>query len=160
MRLPNFIRQSLFRWALAHGNSAVDFVIGDSLDPYMLRWYVIPRNRVFNVYLHLILRSDDARALHDHPWPSVSALLSGELGEWRLAKGKAEFRQFREGQIVFRRASAAHRLVLPHPGKSALTLFITGPKVREWGFLCPRGWRHWRDFTAPGDSGRVDKGCD
>lgn len=29
-----------------------DFVIGDPANPYLLRWYVIPRNKVFNIYLH------------------------------------------------------------------------------------------------------------
>lgn len=39
-----------------------DFIIGGA-DPYMLRWWVIPRNKVFNIYLHRFLRSDDDRAL-------------------------------------------------------------------------------------------------
>ena len=38
------------------------FVIGGADDPYMLRWYLIPRNRRFNIYLHKFLRDDDDRA--------------------------------------------------------------------------------------------------
>ena len=26
------------------------------------------RNKIFNIYLHQIIRSDDDRALHDHPY--------------------------------------------------------------------------------------------
>jgi hypothetical protein len=45
-----------------------DFIIGGADNPYLLRWWIIPRNRWCNVYLHKILRDDDPRALHDHPW--------------------------------------------------------------------------------------------
>lgn len=62
------------------------------------------------------------------------------------------------GAITARRANAAHRIeVLSAP---VITLFITGPRVREWGFLCPKGWRHWREFTDPTDSGQTGRGCD
>jgi hypothetical protein len=30
----------------------------------------------------------------------------------------------------------------------ATTLFAGGPIVREWGFDCPQGWRHWKEFTS------------
>ncbi|SID67872.1 Protein of uncharacterised function (DUF550) [Mycobacteroides abscessus subsp. abscessus] len=46
--------------------------------PYLLRWYVIPRNRWLNIYLHKFLRDDDDRALHDHPWWFVSLMLWGQ----------------------------------------------------------------------------------
>jgi len=40
-----------------------DFVIGGDARThdvaYLLRWYLIPRNPLFNAYLHLFLRSDD-----------------------------------------------------------------------------------------------------
>jgi hypothetical protein len=49
------------------GSRPPDFVIGGD-SPYMLRWWIIPRNKFFNIYLHRFLRSDDDRALHDHPW--------------------------------------------------------------------------------------------
>lgn len=34
-----------------------------------------------------------------------------------------------------------------------------GPRFREWGFACPKGWVHWREFTEPGSEGRVGRGC-
>ena len=40
-----------------------DFVIGRPGKPYLLRWWVIQRNRWFNIYLHQILENDDDRAL-------------------------------------------------------------------------------------------------
>jgi hypothetical protein len=62
-------------------------VIGGCEDPYLLRWYVIPRNRWMNIYLHNILRSDIDRCLHDHPWWNCSVLLSGQYTEVRLTSG-------------------------------------------------------------------------
>lgn len=143
-----------------------DYVIGGEQDPYLRRWWVIPRNRFFNVYLHHFCRSDDDRALHDHPWWNMSLLLSGNYRE-HLVGGVVKRRT--EGAFYFRRASTAHRVELeeefPHSGmhieRPVWTLFVTGPRIREWGFLCPHGWRHWREFTNPTDDGRTrGKGCD
>ena len=71
---------------------APDFVIGPAGDPYMRRWWVIPRNKWFNIYLHNIMRSDDDRALHDHPWTNVSVLLRGSYLE-HLPGGVAKLRK-------------------------------------------------------------------
>lgn len=150
-----------------------DFYIGGKEDPYLLRWWVIPRNRFFNIYLHKFLRDDDDRALHDHPWLSLSIILRGGYIEHTV---HAVHRR-RVGSLVFRRASHAHRIeLLPDtsrpvvpPGDApayferlpAWTVFITGPKVREWGFHCPKGrWVHWRDFVSDMDSGNVGRGCE
>ena len=132
---------------------------GDS--PYLIRWFIIPRNRIFNIYLHQILRDDDDRALHDHPWTSWSLNLGGTLGEIYKAGDFEIHRWFRFGDVVHRGPKFAHRLLVP---KTAMTLFITGPKLRSWGFHCdpPVGFRHWREFTAPTKgykSGGIGKGC-
>ena len=150
-----------------------DFCIGDKSDPYLLRWWIIPRNRFFNVYLHKFLRSDDDRALHDHPWASCSIILAGGYLE-HLPDGVVKHR--RPGRITFRTATQAHRIELtrtpcggiygPAPytrARVAWTIFITGPKVREWGFACPNGWRHWRDFvgvpTGEAKGNEIGPGC-
>ena len=136
-----------------------DFFIGGQENPYLLRWWVIPRNRFFNVYLHKFLRDDDDRALHDHPWVSVSVTLRGGYVE-HTGGG---VRRRKAGGVVFRPARLAHRIELLRDGdraSPAWTLFITGPRIREWGFHCPRGWIHWREFTSETDSGNVGKGCE
>lgn len=147
-----------------------DFVIGQPDNPYLRRWWIIPRNRFFNIYLHQILRNDDDRALHDHPWWNVSIILNGGYFE-HMPHGVKWRRRFIP---IFRHARAAHRLELAfrrpkkfkHPimlsdlrknFKNSLALqpcwplFITGPKIREWGFHCPCGWKHWRDFVGVRD---------
>jgi hypothetical protein len=130
-----------------------DFVIGDPSAPYMLRWWIIPRNRWFNVYLHKILRDDDDRALHDHPWVNVSIVLRGAYREI-TPLGSFVRRAF---SVVFRLPSSAHRLVLVDG--PVWSLFITGPVVREWGFHCPRGWVPWREFVAADNAGAIGRGC-
>ena len=135
-------------------NRDPDFVIGDSDDPYMNRWYLLPRNEQFNVYLHQFLRSDDDRAMHDHPWPSFSLVLAG-VGIEHIPGG---LKRFGPGDVFERSANYVHRIeVIDGP---IWTLFVTGPKVREWGFHCPQGWRHWKEFVSKKHSGEIGRGCD
>lgn len=193
---------------------APDFVIGGHANPYLLRWWLIPRNPLFNIYLHKFLRDDDDRALHDHPWFWCSILLRGEYvevtsprfeldrkagfvtirdrlpkhatvsAEYALGGSDVQLTQrvrFKAGAVRFRRPKFAHRIELfdefftladfdgdvdawryaPRRRDPVWTLFITGPRVREWGFHCPgRGWVPWQQFTASDDPGAVGKGCD
>lgn len=119
-----------------------DVIIGDD---YLHRWFIIPRNPIINIYLNKFHNSDDDRALHDHPWHTVSFLLAGELKEIHL-NGIRLIPRFIP---VFRSAKFAHRIELVKG--PATTLFITGPKIREWGFHCAGGWVHWKDYTGTVD---------
>lgn len=139
-------------WAAAVMLREPDFIIGDN---YLRRWWVVPRNPWFNVYLHEILRSDDDRALHDHPWANSSFVIDGSYIE-HLPDNVAIIRT--AGDYCFRDAEQLHRLEIPNGGR-AVSLFITGPKIREWGFDCPQGWRHWQDFVNPENPGLPGKGC-
>lgn len=151
MRLANHTR---------HKQPKPSIIIGEASDggDYLRRWYVIPRNPVFNVYLHEFRRSDDDRALHDHPWPSLSVILQGAYTEHRIADGGVHTRAIhRAGSLIYRGPRYAHRIEL-HAGP-CWTLFITGPRIRSWGFHCPNGWRHWSEFTDPTGRG-VGRGCE
>lgn len=128
--------------------------------PYMLRWFLIPRNRWFNIYCHEYHRDDDARAPHDHPWWSLSWVLRGVLREILGREGKTR-RLLQAGDIVWRKAEDAHRIEIAGDWVAPVTLFITGPRLREWGFWCPGGrWVHWKQFTDPADVGKIGKGCE
>lgn len=134
-----------------------DFIIGEPDDPYIHRWWVIPRNRWFNIYLHKIMRSDDDRALHDHPWWNVSVVLRGGYME-HTARGERIWRGV--GSIVPRGAITAHRLeIQPEHAPIAWTLFLTGPRIRTWGFHCPQGWVPWFEFVSKSDKGSIGRGC-
>lgn len=151
----------LQRWAdRKMASRPFDFRIGEPEAPYMLRWWVLPRNKLFNIYLHRVLRSDDDRALHDHPWWNVSIIVRGAYDEHTIAAGGIHIRRRRSaGSVVLRRARAAHRLEVI-PGVKAVTLFITGPRLREWGFHCVnRGWVLWTDFVDKSDKGNIGRGC-
>jgi len=152
---------NLFRWLLPIAFSREpDFIVGGLKNPYLKRWFVIPRNRFFNIYLHHFLRSDDDRALHDHSYSSISIILRGSYVEHTIAAGGIHHRQqLSEGQIKIRLSGAfAHRIEVDKP---CWTLFITGPRYREWGFHCAdRGWVAWQDFTNPDNPGETGRGCD
>lgn len=136
-----------------------DFVVGGYERPYLRRWWLIPRNPVFNVYLHQFLRDDDDRALHDHPWMWCSVVLRGRYIEHTIeAGGIHRQREFSAGAVRVHLPSFAHRLALPDSA-GCWTLFITGPRVREWGFHCHNRWVRWQSFTSPLNRGQIGRGC-
>jgi len=147
---------------------APDFIVGGQDNPYLRRWWVIPRNRVFNIYLHQFLRDDDDRALHDHPWAWCSILLRGSYIEHTIAAGGIHRHQLRNAPSMKLSGSRrAHRIELlrewvmgsgPRTAR-CWTLFITGPRMRKWGFHCPRGFVPWQQFTAGDDRGAIGAGC-
>lgn len=153
MSLPYASLAEMEVWADQLMNSrAPDFIIGDN---YLRRWWVIPRNREVNVYLHEINKSDDDRAFHDHPWANTSYLIRGSYIE-HTPEGSF----VREaGQTIERPATALHRLECVDNAR-VISLFMTGPIVREWGFDCPQGWRHWTEYTkSDGHQSGVGRGC-
>ena len=85
---------------------------------YMHRWHLYRKSNSYNLYLHRYDGSDDDRALHDHPWRSISILLWGKLyevteaGEKRICLWLPKYRS----------AELAHRIVLK--GEHAYTLFF------------------------------------
>lgn len=129
---------------------------------FLNRWWIIRRAKAkrfrFNIYLHQFVRSDEDRAMHDHPWWSVSFCLSGSAVEHYedrgcvLALTPRAIREVPWLWPIFRKATHTHRIELTSD-QPLWTLFITGPKTREWGFHCPQGWRHWKDFA-------FGQGCD
>lgn len=133
-------------------------------DPYLRRWYLIPRNSVLNVYLHHFQSSDDDRALHDHPWWFVSLILRGgyiEVSESAEGKMTALCRTsvldvrspFWRRCIAFRPATYRHRVVLAtssdeDAGQPCWTLIVTGRRVRIWGFWCKEQLDPWNARTS------------
>jgi len=87
------------------------------------------------VRVHEILRSDEGRDPHDHPWPYVTIVLRGgyyeavydDDGFWLDTKWHGP------GSVLFRPSGTWHMLTLPS-GRPATTLFITGRKAQTWGF--------------------------
>lgn len=179
------------------GSIVPDFVIGGWDNPYIYRWFLWPRLPVIvqllvagvglylqhplallvllSPYLHVIRRSDDDRALHDHPAANLSIILSGgytevvpdakgmkDLGETTVTpKTPVLLLRRRAGDVILRMAKAKHRLVIEALDPPAVTLFVFGIKHRDWGFWCAHGFRHWLEFTGGNDDpGHIGRGCD
>lgn len=140
----------------------VDLLIARALrDPYchlpgyMLRyWLIRPRWWLpLSVRIHMILRSDSDRHMHDHPWANLSLILRGwyieELPESQQQaaaddlRGKIRERVLVAGDVVFRRANDRHRLQLMAP---CWTLFVMFGRQRHWGFHTEKGWVYWRQY--------------
>lgn len=138
---------------------APDFIIGPGEPDYIRRWFIVPRNIFSNVYLHLMLRDDDDRALHDHPWASRSLILEG--GYVEVTPGGVFERM--PGDLIERTAEAAHRLILRRDAGGmaipCVSLFFTGPRERDWGFHCPKGFVPWQEFTGGKHGEAIGRGC-
>ena len=122
----------------------------------MRRWHLRRSPSRHNLYLHRYDGSDDDRALHDHPWRSIGVVLWGSLSEVTQQDGQEVTKRLWPLIPKVRNAEYAHRIVLN--SRSAYTLFFTFPKERDWGFLCPKGWVHWREFTDRSGQ-KTGKGC-
>ena len=122
-------------------------------EPYLERYYLFLKERErfpFNVFLHKFLKSDPDD-VHDHPWPYATLILKGGYWEWipifdSVGRKTGEIQHWR-GPGHFRTCSATsyHRIELD-PNITAWTLFMPGPKQREWGFLVKNNWVQWQEY--------------
>ena len=138
-----------------------DLIIAPDGIAYLYRWNVVPRNPHCNVYLHVQVRSDPERPLHDHPWENTSHILSGGYEEIVAMELPPQYPQSVHrsvGDVIHRSATMPHRLVLPDRYPYAMTLFITGPKIREWGFWTDEGWEAAKDHIETRDGVSVNVG--
>jgi hypothetical protein len=93
--------------------------IGFPDDPTYHRYFVIPRNRFLNVYLHRF-RHSDFEHLHDHRMANISIILKGYYYEQRFVKQPIAGEPLPDTRVfivekmrpLFRRASTPHRVVL------------------------------------------------
>ena len=116
-------------------------------EPYLERYYLFLRDRkrfLFNVFLHKFLKGDPDD-VHDHPWPYATLIIKGGYYEWipqfnTEGIKTCEIRHWRGlGHFRICRSNSYHRIEL-HPGVTAWTLFMPGPKRRDWGFLVKNKW--------------------
>lgn len=86
------------------------------------------------VRVHEILRSDEGRHPHNHPWPYVTIILRNRYRERRFDnRGRCtSLKVHGPGSILFRPAGSWHMLELIDG--PVTTLFITGKKSQSWGY--------------------------
>jgi len=104
----------------------------ESKEPYLIRYYYQNYRPFARITIHNILRSD-IDGLHDHPWPFQTFILAG--GYWEHTPEGIFWRG--PGYHGISKASDFHRLEIDHKraGEDTWTLFLMGPKEKEWGFL-------------------------
>lgn len=159
---------ALWPWCSRWFTGQPHIKIGGEENPYLWRWYVIPRNPFFNLYLHRFMRDDDDRALHDHPWWFVSLVLWGGYYEHRAQLVVRHKRQSlglvdvgrtvnERGllSLAYRDTADRHKVALRRDANGkplpCWTLVLTGRTKRVWGFWCA-------DDFVPHDEFEV-KGC-
>lgn len=106
-------------------------------EPYLTRYYLFLKDRKwfpFNIFLHNFHKGD-LDDLHDHPWPFITFIIKG--GYWEHTPDGKFWRG--AGTIRFAGCHSLHRVEL-EPGVDVWTIFIPGPKLRDWGFLRKGEW--------------------
>lgn len=114
-------------------------LIGPPDNPLMTRFYVIPKNPIFNIYLHHIHRSDEGD-LHDHRAANISIILKGWYCEQTFSSRPIEGRAYPRLRVTvvdrlqprFRWAGTPHRLILLHG--EVWSLWFKFPHTQNWGF--------------------------
>jgi hypothetical protein len=122
-------------------------------EPYLERYYLFLKNRErfpFNIFLHKFLKSDPDD-VHDHPWPYATVILKGGYWEWiphfdTVGRKTGEYQVWRgPGHFRVSKANSFHRIELD-PDITAWTLFMPGPKQRDWGFMVQNKWIQWEQY--------------
>lgn len=163
--LPAWARRPLFKlikWYCVHNLTLLERPAQQQIGgDYLHRWWIRRDREKGNTYFHKIMRSDDDRALHDHPWDFVSLILEGgyiELRTHLFHGGPVINVRYEAGDVNVKKAEDAHRLIL-YPDTTAYTLVFTSPVRRAWGFYCRKGWVPWEQFVNPNNSDLVGPGC-
>lgn len=98
----------------------------------------------FNLYVHNILKSDEDKYPHDHPWDFKSLILSGSYQETMTLSPNVKYGDDtytvtnEPGMLVEHKAEDTHQLTLLTP--EVWTLVLTTGRWRLWGYQTPKGW--------------------
>ena len=129
--------------------------------PYIVRWSIGLRFG-WSLKLHKIVRPDDDRCAHDHPWRMLRIILAGGYTESHgpnhaIAQRKP-WRPWAPWRIYYCPADFRHRILTLHTGVS-WSLVLCGPRERDWGFYIRDGWIDWQTFVRQARTTRV-KWCE
>ena len=114
----------------------------DNTIGFLERWFLVPRTPLLEVFLNHFIGSDKVEALHDHPSFTLSLVLKG--GYIEHLKGGVT-RERGAGDVLWRSPWMLHRIEMK-PGGESWSIFITGPRLREWGFMTAKGWVSHKEF--------------
>src|SRR5262249_41569330 len=101
-------------------------VLGLPECPYVYRWrFETPFGSIRE---HHAIVNDDARHLHDHPWPFVTFILRGSYHE-RIPGG---WNTLKAPSVHYRPANYQHAVFPDTSAGPVWTEIVTGPRVRSW----------------------------
>lgn len=133
----------------------------DGTDCYMGRWWLFnpypasgaPKRKGWgwlpSVRIHHIMREDQDRDLHDHPWNARTIVLRGfyiEQVPW-ASQGGLQVRVKEAGDTGRLLFGEYHRICNVSPG-GVWTLFITWQQRGEWGFMVDGAKVPWRTYLG------------
>lgn len=122
---------------------------------YLLRWSLwLPFG--ISIKIHKIMRNDDDRCEHDHPWWFIRFILWG--GYTESVNGKAYVRKPWRPWAFWRiypcLPSFRHRITKLTRGVN-WSLVICGKNKGSWGFFTKKGWMTWQEFLKAATGMRV-----
>ena len=139
-----------------------DLVIAPHGQPYIFRWYLVRDRSLACIYIHLQVADDPERPMHDHPWDNCTVLISGGYIEQCGRVAGNEIRQkwierIVPGTVKRRNATDPHRLMLGKGVQYSVSIFTTGPRIRDWGYWTDKGWMDADDFgvTQEGNTSKL-----
>lgn len=116
-------------------------LVGNNL--YLERWSIRIPFIHWTIKLHKIVRADDDRCHHDHPWWFWRLILWGGYEETCGPDHKRVIRK--PLRISFCPSNFQHRITKLTKDVS-WTLVLTGRNTGKWGFFTTEGWKHWQEF--------------
>lgn len=122
--------------------------------PYLHRWYVFKTKRI-TLFVHKFVRSDEDRALHDHPWAFLVIPIwrgytehsdrlvryerAGDARRFPVINRVLPFLGTRYRDFFYR-----HRVELKRDARGeplpAWSIFFHFTRRREWGYWLPSGF--------------------
>ncbi len=140
-------RRVIANWLVTRAMRTPDTHItsADGTDTYMKRYWLFnpydsaSRTRrvhwcPISIRVHHILRADQDRHLHDHPWNFRTIILMGSYIEERAGR---DFNVRSTGDTVALKFGEFHRIHDIDRRMGAVTLFIMGRYRGKWGFKMP-----------------------
>lgn len=113
---------------------------------YLHRWSLWFPGGI-SLKLHKIVRTDEDRCEHDHPWWFIRVILAGGYVESINGKpfARKPWRPWAFWRIYPCLPSFKHRII-KLPAGSNWSLVLCGKSRGYWGFYTKAGWMPWQKF--------------
>jgi hypothetical protein len=149
--------QPHLKWLAFKRQDIMDF---DHPGELYLRRFMLCRTPLGGLYIHEIVRPDNDRCLHDHPWNFTSLILAGGYWEETFvfdAKDRAKATHpnsvyltrmkmwYGPGSFRYMDAAHTHRVLMDEGKKTWSLCFVSGKK-KSWGFWKGAVFTPWREF--------------